>query len=124
MSNDKAIEFKKYMSILKPSIMNGMVPEFRFCAECCGGIGAGVRKRLKVAGLQDWRFDFAWPEKKIAVEIDGGQWMFGGGRHNTDEDRLKLNTAALMGWRVIRFSVKTMQDDPVGCIKKIELILQ
>ena len=112
MSNDKAIEFKKYMSILKPSIMNGMVPEFRFYAECCGGIGSGVRKRLKVAGLQDWRFDFAWPEKKIAVEIDG------------DEDRLKLNTAAILGWRVIRFSVKTMQDDPIGCIKKIESILQ
>ena len=124
MSDDKSIEFNQYMKILKPSIMNGMVPQYRFCAYLCGGIGRGVRKRLAVAGLQDWRFDFAWPEKKIAVEIDGGQWMSGGGRHNTDGDRLKLNTAAVLGWRVIRFSVKTMQDDPIVCIKKIKSILQ
>lgn len=53
-----------------------------------------------------WRFDFAWPEQKIAAEIDGGSWS--GGRHSRgkgfEEDCRKLNQAALLGWRVFRFT--------------------
>lgn len=63
-----------------------------------------------------WRFDFAWPVAEVAVEIDGGQWRAGGGRHNTDSDREKLNTAAALGWRVLRFSHTALASDPVGCI--------
>jgi very-short-patch-repair endonuclease len=51
-----------------------------------------------------WRFDFAWPDHKVAVECDGGQWAFKGGRHNTDADRDKINTATSLGWSVLRFS--------------------
>lgn len=29
-----------------------------------------------------WRFDHAWPDRKLALEIDGGVWQNGGGRHN------------------------------------------
>lgn len=53
-----------------------------------------------------WRFDWAWPERKIAVEIDGGIWIQG--RHNRASGYLadleKLNAAAEMGWRVLRFA--------------------
>lgn len=51
-----------------------------------------------------WRFDFAWPESKVAVEIDGGGFAFGGGKHMQPRDLEKLNTAASMGWKVYRFS--------------------
>lgn len=51
-----------------------------------------------------WEFDFAWPEHHLAVEIDGGQWVRTGGRHNRDSDREKLNQAAVYGWRVLRYS--------------------
>ena len=30
--------------------------------------------------IRRWRFDMAWVEKSVAVEVDGGMW--GGGRHN------------------------------------------
>lgn len=63
-----------------------------------------------------WRFDYAWPARRVAVEVDGGQWQAGGGRHNTDPDRLKLNVAAALGWRVLRFSHTALQDDPAGCV--------
>lgn len=52
-----------------------------------------------------WRFDYAWPERKIAVEIDGG--VFVQGRHNRGagyrKDTEKLNAAAELGWRVMRY---------------------
>ena len=53
-----------------------------------------------------WRFDFADPETKVAVEIDGGAFI--GGRHTRGvgfvKDQEKLNTATSMGWRVFRYS--------------------
>jgi hypothetical protein len=51
-----------------------------------------------------WRFDFAWTEHKVALEVDGG--VFTNGRHTRGagvlKDMEKLNTAAIAGWRVVR----------------------
>jgi len=51
-----------------------------------------------------WRFDFAWPEHLISLEIDGATWT--GGRHTRgsgyEADAEKLNEAAVLGWRVFR----------------------
>lgn len=51
-----------------------------------------------------WRFDFAWPQHKIAVECEGGTHM--NGRHNRgtgyEADCEKYNEALLLGWRVLR----------------------
>lgn len=78
--------------------------EYRFAAMACGGIGEGVRTRLLLAGLKDWRFDFAWPDKMVALEMDGGGFVQG--RHNQGAgmraDCEKLSTAVAMGWRVLR----------------------
>lgn len=53
-----------------------------------------------------WRFDFAFPESYIAVEIEGGH--FTGGRHGRgtgfEKDCEKYNSAALLGWRVLRYT--------------------
>lgn len=53
-----------------------------------------------------WRFDFAWPDKRVAVEIEGGVWS--GGRHTRGagfiEDCQKYNNAAALGWRVFRLT--------------------
>jgi len=71
-----------------------------------------------------FRFDYAWLGVKVAVECDGGQWMAGGGRHNTDGDRYKLNLAAALGWRVLRFSRAALRDDPAGCIALLRRALE
>ena len=51
-----------------------------------------------------WRFDYAWPDQKIALEQEGGVWR--GGRHTSGagfvKDMEKYNTATLLGWRIIR----------------------
>jgi hypothetical protein len=68
------------------------------------------------APLRRWRFDFAWPHVsdivhdyrnvRVAVEVEGGIWSKGGGRHNRGKGMLadmeKYNEAAVMGWKVIR----------------------
>ena len=53
-----------------------------------------------------WRFDFAIPQYKIAIEIDGGVWTYG--RHNRSAgyiaDMEKFNAAASLGWVVLKFT--------------------
>lgn len=58
------------------------------------------------ASNRKWRFDFAWPDKMLAVEIEGGTWTQG--RHSRpkgfSDDCQKYNHAALLGWRVLRYT--------------------
>lgn len=53
-----------------------------------------------------WRFDYAWPGKKIALEQEGGIWKKGGGGHShpigIKRDIEKYNKAAQLGWRIFR----------------------
>lgn len=53
-----------------------------------------------------WRFDFAWPDKLVAAEIEGGIYKIS--RHTTGTgftaDCEKYNQAILDGWQVFRFT--------------------
>lgn len=53
-----------------------------------------------------WRFDFCWIDKKIAAEVAGGTWTFGGHSRGKgyESDCRKENAALLQGWRVFRFT--------------------
>lgn len=108
MSGDKSALFltywnKFYLDIFGPPRLPVPVPEHRF------------------APPRRWRFDWAFMAAKLAVEIDGGQWLPNGGRHMRDADRDKLNHAAALGWRVMHFSPQQLERDPAGCI---ELVVQ
>lgn len=51
-----------------------------------------------------WRFDFAMPDYKIALEVEGGTW--GRSRHTSStgfaKDCEKYNAATKQGWQVYR----------------------
>jgi len=53
-----------------------------------------------------WRFDFALPEYKIAIEIEGG--IFSHGRHTRGvgyiKDLEKYNEAVMLDWRILRYT--------------------
>lgn len=59
-----------------------------------------------------WRFDFAWPETKIAVEIEGGTYTRGRHvrPHGYAADCEKYNEATRAGWKVYRFTSKMVAD--------------
>lgn len=59
-----------------------------------------------------WRFDFAWPDRSIAVEVDGA--IFVSGRHTrgigVEKDNEKFAEALLAGWKVLRVSTNQVRD--------------
>lgn len=59
-----------------------------------------------------WKFDFAWPEVKLAVEIEGGVYVQG--RHSRgagfEADCAKYAEALLLGWRVLRVTRKHLKN--------------
>lgn len=65
-----------------------------------------------------WRFDFAYPDKRLAIEIEGGTWSHG--RHSRplgfSADCEKYNEATVLGWRVLRFTSDMLRTNPFDCI--------
>jgi len=53
-----------------------------------------------------WRFDWAFVDERIAIEIEGGVFLADGGRHSRGagfrNDTEKYAEAAIAGWRIIR----------------------
>ena len=81
--------------------------------------GIPFEREVKFHPERRWRADFmvgqsfAWPVRgRLLIEIDGGAWV--GGRHTTGKgfegDLEKLNAAALLGFRVLRFTPAMVDD--------------
>lgn len=58
------------------------------------------------------RFDFAWRDQRLLLEVQGGVWT--GGKHGRGsgiiKDQEKLNLAAINGWRVLQVSANHIRD--------------
>lgn len=82
-----------------------MTPEAKMLTALLGKHGAPAPKvEHRFAPPRRWRFDYAWPDRMLALEVEGGVWT--GGRHTRGEgflkDMEKYNAATLAGWRVLR----------------------
>ncbi|QKQ48506.1 hypothetical protein [Achromobacter denitrificans] len=95
--------------------------EERFARDLRASKVLEARREYRFAPPRMWRFDFAWPEQRFAVEIEGGVWT--NGRHTRGSgfvaDTEKYNAAALAGWRVLRFTEKSVRDGSA-----VELVAQ
>jgi len=69
-------------------------------------------RELRFHPTRGWRFDLAWPDRLLAVEVEGGAFV--GGRHTQgrafEADCEKYDEAILMGWRVIRVTPRMIRD--------------
>ena len=77
-----------------------------FCLLLRQHLGEEVVAEHRFHPTRLWRFDYAIPSHRIAIEIDGGVWIEG--RHNRPKgyiaDLEKFNNAAALGWRVLKFT--------------------
>lgn len=72
--------------------------------------------------VRQWRFDLAFPERMVAVEVDGA--VYAQGRHTRgkgfEDDCVKMNQAAVLGWRVFRYSTGQVKKGiPVADLKAV-----
>jgi len=69
-----------------------------------------------------WRFDFAWPSERVAVEVSGetahAHWR------NMTTDAEKANAAVLGGWRLLVFTGAMIDKDPCGCVEQVKQMLR
>ena len=79
-------------------LLVSLLPEFGYL---------GLDREYRFHDRRRWRFDFCFPEKRLAIEFDGGV-------HRTKErfapDMDKLNTAQVEGWTVLRFTTAQLRD--------------
>ena len=94
------------------------------------GLSGGFVSEHKFHPDRRWRFDGCWPDRMVAFEIDGGNRMakiingkpVAVGRHTLESDMEKLNEAAILGWRILRFTPAQVKSG--AAISAIERILK
>lgn len=72
-----------------------------------------------------WRFDFSWPEEKLALEVEGALWVPRSGHRTATgvmRDIEKGNAAILLGWRVLRATTEMVKNGEA--LKLVETMLR
>lgn len=82
---------------------------------------AGIEHTRLFAFFKNWQADFAWPEKKLMVEVDGEY-------HRKDaetkkRDARKTKKARQLGYRVLRFTIEQVDGELPMVIHKIAEVL-
>lgn len=92
-----------FLLLLKDEKLPLPVAEYKFCPD------------------RRWRFDYAYPDLKVAIEQEGAVWAQG--RHTRGsgfiKDMAKYNKAALLGWRVLRYTPDQMQSEAIEDLKAL-----
>ena len=95
--------------INEPSPFSRLKPAQKFLVKWHGhGVdGYDMQQEYRFHPTRRWRFDFAWPQLMLAVEIDG----FGYGHLSQtaiDNQNEKANAAIELGWHVLRYGSRML----------------
>jgi hypothetical protein len=78
-------------------------------------IGAGlpipVQQHRVVLNGKRCRIDLAYPELKIAIELQGWEWH--GGRESFDDDKARMSELTAIGWRGLEITSRHAPEDIV-----------
>ncbi len=76
-------------------------------------VGLNPKRQYKFHPERRYKVDFAFPEHRLIVEVNGGVWMPKSG-HNSGvgitRDYQKSNVAQLMGYTYLQFTRKDIED--------------
>lgn len=88
------------------------MPERLFITSLTRGGLPQPEREYRFHPVRKWRFDYAWPTYMVALEVEGAVWVRG--RHTRGsgflKDMEKYNTAASMGWLVLRTTPQDLGD--------------
>lgn len=81
------------------------------------GLREGIDFATQYPLRHSFILDFAFPDRKVAVEVDGRKW------HSTPEakkrDGFKDHILNRLGWRVFRFWEEEVLEKPDACADKV-----
>jgi hypothetical protein len=76
---------------------------------------------VRVDGFARYRLDLAYPDRRLALELDGRQW------HSSPEavraDRIRERRLVALGWRILRFSWDDVFERPDHVVAAIQAAL-
>lgn len=79
------------------------------------GLPAPVQQhRVRLRG-RSLRIDLAYPDVRLAVELDG--WDHHRTRTAFDDDRARANLLVADGWSLVRFTSRSSDDEIVDCVR-------
>ena len=70
--------------------------------------------RLRL-GSRTIRIDLAYPEDRLAIELDG--WDHHRTRTAFDDDRARANLLVASGWSVVRFTSRSSDAEIIACTR-------
>lgn len=83
----------------------------------CRAEGLRPEREFRFDPNRRWRLDFAFRDKMLAVEVEGGLWI--AGRHSRGsgmgKDFEKYNRATILGWRLLRYTTEMVIDGTAIC---------
>lgn len=82
--------------------------------DCFTNAGDYLNGLVPQYGVGSYRLDFAIPDIKFAIEIDG--LAYHNGQDSFMRDRKRQRDLEADGWRVIRFAAKEVMNDPWQCV--------
>jgi len=94
-------------SILDVNLVPSKLEELFLRAWGKHGLGRIPQQQYRFSPTRKFRADFAWPDKKLIVEVDG----FGGGHQmnwRLAADHERQNHAVELGWRVLRYTSRQL----------------
>ncbi|MEZ5174718.1 MAG: DUF559 domain-containing protein [Acidimicrobiia bacterium] len=68
------------------------------------------------------RFDFAFPSRKLAIELDGFQWHRS--KKTFENDRRRDRDAVVNGWKVMRFTWSDISNSPSSVVETVRTALR
>ena len=91
-----------------------------------GGHHVEFVREYRFNSARRWRADFALPQYRILIEVEGATYM--GGRHTRGRgyanDCEKYNSAACLGWRVLRYTSDMLRDNPGRVLDDVLLLIK
>jgi hypothetical protein len=99
--------------------MSGSVPESQLRVQLAlAGLPPPLTQyRVLRDGREIARVDFAWPDARLVVEVDGYRWHSSPAALKRDHRR--QNRLELAGWTVLRFTADDVRDEPASVVAEI-----